>query len=159
MENYRGGSSNYQKEWDGKGNSGHNQNHSINIINIELYEGGDKNKIKLDLFDTKAEEAAKEIIKEHKNKINQIRIFYNQFIVINEKINNSEENFRRQLPYIKMIKARAKYSRGRKNIGDYFENFLIKCVDLINTLKDFELVCNFFESVVGYATYYNDKKE
>lgn len=128
---------------------------------LELYEGNDKSRIKFDLFDKQAEEAAKEIVKEGKkkiNKMNQIRIFYSQFIVLNEKVNSLEDNFRKQLPYIKMIKSRAKYSKGRKNIGDYFENFLIQCVDEINTLEDFKLVCNFFESVVGFATYY-DKEE
>lgn len=152
MENFQRTKGNYQGG--GRSNSNHSRNASINI-NIELYEGNDTNKIKLDLFDAQAEKAAKEIIEEGKNKINQIRIFYNQFIVINEKINNSEENFRRQLPYIKMIKARAKYSKGRKNIGDYFESFLLKCVDKVNTLQDFRLICSFFETVVGYATYYD----
>lgn len=159
MGNFQGGSGNYHKGGDGKG--GYTQAPPVSV-NIELYEGNDKNKIKIDLFDTQAENAAEEIIKEgkkeHKNKINQIRIFYNQFIVINEKINNSEENFRRQLPYIKMIKARAKYSKGRKNIGNYFENFLLKCIDEVNTLKDFKIICSFFEAVVGYATYYNSKE-
>ncbi|MCL4546544.1 MAG: type III-A CRISPR-associated protein Csm2 [Deltaproteobacteria bacterium] len=150
--------SHYNKEG---GNRGSNNNFHANApappinINIELYEGNDKSKIRLDLFDTQAEKHAKGIIDERKNKINQIRIFYNQFIVLNEKINNSEENFRRQLPYIKMIKARVKYSKGRKNIGDYFENFLLKCVDKVNTLEDFKIICSFFETVVGYATYYD----
>lgn len=139
------------------GNVGQHQNPPVNV-NIELYEGSDKSKIRIDLFDKQADENAKKIIDEGKNKINQIRIFYNQFIVINEKINNSEEHFRRQLPYIKMIKARAKYSKGRKNIGDYFENFLLKCVDKVNTLEDFRLICSFFETVVGYATYYDKER-
>ncbi|MHB1661180.1 MAG: type III-A CRISPR-associated protein Csm2 [bacterium] len=154
MENYQN-----RNASSGGGNKGFNaerrQEHPVPPVSIELYEGNDKNKIKLDLFDVQAEKAAKEIIGEHKNKINQIRIFYNQFIVLNEKINNVEDNFRKQLPYIKMIKARAKYSKGRKNIGGYFENFLIKCVDKVNTLQDFKLICSFFETVVGYATYYD----
>ncbi len=156
MTYYQGGSSNYYNKNEGNRGSNNNaaSNHPVNI-NIELYEGNDKSKIKLDLFDTQAEKHAKGIIGERKNKINQIRIFYNQFIVLNEKINNSEENFRRQLPYIKMIKARVKYSKGRKNIGDYFENFLLKCVDKVNTLEDFKIICSFFETVVGYATYYD----
>ena len=154
MGNVQGSGDNYQTGRGNRGNSGDGQTHPV-TINIELYEGSDKSKIRIDLFDKQADENAKKIIDEGKNKINQIRIFYNQFLVINEKINNSEENFRRQLPYIKMIKARAKYSKGRKNIGDYFENFLLKCVDKVNTLEDFRLICSFFETVVGYATYYD----
>ena len=150
----QGNSGGYYKDGGNKGGGGHAPTPPVNI-NIELYEGNDKSKIRLDLFDAQAEKAAKGIIDERKNKINQIRIFYNQFIVLNEKINNSEENFRKQLPYIKMIKARAKYSKGRKNIGDYFENFLLKCVDKVNTLEDFKIICSFFETVVGYATYYD----
>jgi CRISPR type III-A-associated protein Csm2 len=154
MQNYQNRNTSY-----GGGNKGmyHDKRNELPTppVNIELYEVNDKNKIKLDLFDTQAENCAKEIINERKNKINQIRIFYNQFIVLNEKINNAEDNFHKQLPYIKMIKARAKYSKGRKNIGDYFESFLIKCVDKINTLQDFKLICSFFETVVGYATYYD----
>ena len=86
--------SHYNKEG---GNRGSNNNFHANApappinINIELYEGNDKSKIRLDLFDTQAEKHAKGIIDERKNKINQIRIFYNQFIVLNEKINNSED--------------------------------------------------------------------
>ncbi len=156
MGNFQGYRGNYQGGG-GKSDLNHGQNPPANV-NIELYEGNDKNKIKIDLFDTQAENAAKRIIDERATKINQIRIFYNQFLVINEKINNSEESFRRQLPYIKMIKARAKYSKGRKNIGNYFENFLLKCIDEVNTLKDFKIICSFFEAVVAHATYY-DKEQ
>ena len=153
MGNSQGTKGDYQGGG-GKSNLNQGQNPPANV-NIELYEGNDKNKIKIDLFDTQAENAAKRIIDEGATKINQIRIFYNQFLVINEKINNLEESFRRQLPYIKMIKARAKYSKGRKNIGGYFESFLLKCVDKVNTSQDFKLICSFFEAVVGYATYYS----
>jgi CRISPR-associated protein Csm2 len=122
---------------------------------LELFDG---KQVRLDLFDKQAENAAKEIIGEGQNKINQIRIFYHQFIVFNEKINNSQDNFVRQLPYIKMIKSRARYSRGRKNIGVYFEDFLIKCVDKVSTLEDFKLICSFFESVVAFTTYFDKEK-
>ena len=158
---YSQGSSNnnyYNKDGGSRGSSNSAALKQPVNINIELYEGNDKSKIKLDLFDTQAEKAAEKIVNEDNNK-NQIRIFYNQFIVLNEKINNIEENFRRQLPYIKMIKARAKYSKGRKNIHNYFEKFLLECVDKVNTLEDFKIICSFFESVVGYATYYEEEKK
>jgi CRISPR type III-A-associated protein Csm2 len=144
------------KEGGKKGGSGQASTPPANI-KIELYEGNDKNKIKLDLFDDQADNNAKQIVNEGNNK-NQIRIFYNQFLVLNAKINNPDD-FYRQLPYIKMIKARAKYSKGRGHIKNYFETFLLKCVDAINNLQDFKIICNFFEAVVGYATYYEEEKK
>ena len=83
----QGNSGGYYKDGGNKGGGGHAPTPPVNI-NIELYEGNDKSKIRLDLFDAQAEKAAKGIIDERKNKINQIRIFYNQFIVLNETINN-----------------------------------------------------------------------
>lgn len=117
-------------------------------LNIKLYEGIGNHEMNTELFGKVAEDVAKKICPGIKS--NQVRMFFEQFLVIKGKI-LSDDDFKRQLPYIKMIKARAAYSEGRKNITDTFKGFINQMIDLVATRRDFELICDFFECVVAYS--------
>lgn len=86
---------------------------------------------------------------------NQIRKFYNDILNYKEIIENSEnkeKEFQKQLPYIKMIKAKAHVSFERGHINTNFKKFIDKGIDSIkDDIKNFNIFVTFFESIVAYS--------
>ncbi len=87
----------------------------------------------------------------------QIRKFFNDILVIKQKIDigldnqEKEKIFRKELPYIKMIKAKVAYAKSRGNINKEFETFLNKYIDNIKDIDDFFIFCDFFEAIIAYS--------
>ncbi len=110
--------------------------------------------IVVDLFSDKADSIAQSF---YKTKVSQIRKFYDEVLRIKMKIflsNDKKREFKKQLPYIKMILAKAAYSSKRKNIDKNFKEFLDRNIGEIKELKEFEIFCDLFESVVAYSKQY-----
>lgn len=127
-------------------------------MRIEFYSDREKKVINLELFASDAETAAKEIYdsgKHGKNKISQIRKFFDEALKFDSYLKQGEE-YQAILPYIKMIHAKVKYAEGRNLVTHDFSR-MIK--DLINQLdekdqKSFEIFLSFFEAFMGYYKFY-----
>ena len=87
----------------------------------------------------------------------QIRKFYNDILNIKQKIEMSPEKFKKQLPYIKMLKAKVEYSYSRRHVNKEFVNFIGKYIDEINDIDDFLAFCDFFEAVIAFSPKYLKK--
>ncbi len=87
----------------------------------------------------------------------QIRKFFNDIVAIKNKIdtaitdNEKEEKFKKELPYIKMIKAKVAYAKSREKVNNEFEDFINKYIDEIKDIKDFYVFCDFFEAIIAYS--------
>lgn len=87
----------------------------------------------------------------------QIRKFFNDLLIIKQKIENTlNENskdleFKRQLPYIKMLKAKVAYAKSRDNVNQEFVDFIEKYIDEVNEKEDFFVLCDFFEAIIAYS--------
>ncbi len=122
-----------------------------------------------DLFSKTAEEEAKKFLKSVStdNRGNkrgdkdtptstQIRRFFNDILSIKQKIEIApleQKNtvFKKQLPYIKMIKAKVVYAKSRDHVNDDYEKFMNKYIDNIKDIDDFFVFCDFFESIIAYS--------
>jgi CRISPR type III-A-associated protein Csm2 len=94
----------------------------------------------------------------------QIRKFYEEVLNLKTQLeqlnlqNKQEDNFRKILPYFKMLKAKAHVAYERDVINTNFKKFIEENVDYV-TKKDenasmeekFKIFCTFFEAVVAYA--------
>lgn len=109
-----------------------------------------------EIFSDIAQRAA-QYIKENKNvnKTTQLRKFYDELAMWNERVQlareNKEAKFQELMPFIKMLKAKVAYSRGRKHIDDHFLEVFNRCIDQANnvaTLRDAKL---FMEAVMGFC--------
>lgn len=114
-------------------------NKLINDCAIELYAGT-------------AQEAAKFMAGNYgdKNKPTQIRKFYDELVMWDERISLTPEEYNQNIPLIKMMRAKVAYAKGRKHIDDNFEKIFNHCMSQVNspeTLHKFKL---FFEAVMGY---------
>ena len=125
----------------------------MNIDKIKL--GKDKS---VDLFSDIAKEAAEHIKSSKRNKSTQIRKFYDELLLWNNKVNvpsktiqEREQKYEELAPFIKMLKAKVAYAEGREHIDNKFKNVFDKCIDEVHsfeTLKDAKL---FLEAVIAYS--------
>jgi len=127
-------------------------------LEIDFFKDKQKHILNPDLLSDKAKELAK-FIRPSQTSIHQIRKFYNQALLIKQKIvskgkeEKMEEEFLRQLPYIKMFKAHAAYAANRKNsrITWQFKKFIDELIDKVNDRHDFLVFCDLFEAVVAFC--------
>lgn len=109
-----------------------------------------------EIFSDIAEQAAV-LIKSNKdkNKTTQLRKFYDELAMWNERVQlareNKEAKFKELVPFIKMLKAKVAYAEGRKHIDKNFSDVFNRCIDQVNnaeTLRDAKL---FMEAVMGFC--------
>jgi len=93
-----------------------------------------------------------------KNKISQIRKFYDEVLRFSDYL-KAGEDYATIIPYIKMLNAKAAYAEGRKLITIEFKIFLKQCLDFLNdnNPKSFDVFQNFFEAFMGYYKYYESQ--
>ncbi|QER42718.1 type III-A CRISPR-associated protein Csm2 [Thermodesulfobacterium sp. TA1] len=107
------------------------------------------------LFSDIAYQCSEIISKDTKrNKRSQLRKFYDEILLFYDRLKVTKESFPQFLPYIKLLRAKAYYSLGRKHINDAFKDMIEKCLNQIETWEDFEVFKNFFEAFMGFYRYH-----
>jgi len=135
------------------------------MSNINFWLDQEKKLVNPDLFSEVAKEWAERIKNEglenkNKNKITQIRKFYDEVIFFYDQVKTAdEENFQRLLPFSKMIRAKVYYAKGRDLITPAFQEFIEKCLDEVKTKEDFKVFMNFFEAFMGFYRYFEETKK
>lgn len=128
--------------------------------NIKFYIEQDINS---ELFSAVAEEWAKKISKDgggKKNKLSQIRKFYDEILNFNNNIKN-ENDYNLLLPYIKMLNSKAVYAEGRELTTESFTSLIKQCISQLDTSKmeTLYILKNFFEAFIGYYRFYEFKSK
>lgn len=94
-----------------------------------------------------------------KNKSTQIRKFYDELVMWNDRVHQEKDEKTRQtkyfelIPFIKMLKAKVAYAEGRKHIDSDFREIFNQCIDEINSPQTLRIAKLFMESVMGYCKY------
>lgn len=109
-----------------------------------------------ELFDTIAEQCAKTIAdtSDSVNKPTQLRRFYDELVMWNERSAKSEQAFKDALPFVYMMKSKVAYAKGRKNVDSTFQNFIIKMIGQINDQKTLNNAKLFMEAMMGFYKQY-----
>ncbi len=112
------------------------------------------NKLDPELFNTVAQEWAKEIAgndpRKTDNKPTQLRKFYDELVLWDNKVLMHPEKFDDYLPFIRMLNAKAAYAKGRKLVHDKYVGLLnsgLQQVTDSDTLHTFKL---FMEAFMGF---------
>lgn len=109
--------------------------------------------LKPELFDATAHAAAKAVAGDDRNQANkpsQLRQFYDELVMWEEKARQNRDRFDEFLPFIRMLNAKAAYAAGRRNVDNNFVELIGHCVgqiDSYETLRNFKL---FFEAFLGF---------
>jgi CRISPR-associated protein Csm2 len=116
-------------------------------------------KIDPHLYSDIAEEAAKALgaSPRHKNKPTQLRRFYDELVMLQEKVGSDKGRFEEQRPFIQMLKAKVAYAKGRDKVDENFEKLVRKVVDEVKdpeTLKQAKL---FMEAFMAFYKVYGPK--
>lgn len=104
-----------------------------------------------DLFNGKAQRAAKRIADDHNsNKSTQLRRFYDELVLWETRSSQQPEKFAEYLPFIRMINAKAAYAEGRKLVNS---DFVALMAHTLAEVKDPETLtyCKlFWEAFMGF---------
>ena len=119
----------------------------------------DINNLNKELFDKIADECAKTIAggNNKHNKSTQIRRFYDELVMWEERASVSEEAYKNAEPFIYMIKSKVAYAKGRDTIDGTFKNFMYKVIDEISNTKSLKNAKMFMEAVMGFYKSYRPK--
>lgn len=113
------------------------------------------------LYSDVAEDAAREVAKQiggrDTNKGTQLRRFYDELVMLQGKVGNSDEKFVAQLPYVQMLKAKVAYAVGRKKVDANFERLLRHVVDEIKDVTSFARAKLFMEAFMAFYKVHGPK--
>jgi len=111
-------------------------------------------KLDPELFNTIAQQWAKEIAgndpRKTDNKPTQLRKFYDEIVLWDNKVLMHPEKFDDYLPFIRMLNAKAAYAKGRKLVDDKYVGLLFSGLQQVTdpeTLHTFKL---FMEAFMGF---------
>lgn len=116
---------------------------------IRLKAGSDQ-PLPPDLFSGTAERVADMIAKGKNNQYTQVRKFYDELTMWDEKISQKPDQFHHFLPFVRMLNAKAAYAMGRKHLDECFVKFIKHCLDQMDTPESFRHGKLFFEAFLGY---------
>lgn len=108
-------------------------------------------KLDPELFNGKARQAAQAVAgNRERNKATQLRRFYDELCMWEEKVTRHPEKFNECLPFIRMLNAKAAYAEGRKLVDRTFVSLLQQT---LAEVKDATTLTNcklFWEAFMGF---------
>ena len=113
-------------------------------------------KIDADLFDKTAKRVATIVANKSDrrasqlNKSTQLRRFYDELVMWEEKVRQNADKFDEYLPFIRMLKAKAAYAEGRKLVDGAFVDLIEQAIDFIKSAADLRTAKLFFEAFMGF---------
>ncbi len=113
-------------------------------------------------YDKKSRKEKKEC-NEKSNKQTQIRKFYDELAMWNEKVQfnyeSRESEYKKQEVFIKMLKAKVAYAEGRGHVDVHFSKIFNRCIDQVNSAETLKYAKLFMEAVMGYCKYFEEKNK
>ena len=84
------------------------------------------------------------------NKSSQLRRFYDELVMWQEKVGSSDERFEELHPYIAMLKAKVAYSLGRKHVDENFSLLMRTVIDQAKDAKTLRQAKLFMEAFMAF---------
>lgn len=116
--------------------------------------------IKADLFDEIANQTAIVIADSgNKNKSTQLRKYYDEFCMWDQKIEQDKSKYVEYLPLIKMLNAKVAYAKGRDLVDRNFVELIRICMKQLDEKdeKTFKTCKLFFEAFMGFYKMHKPK--
>ena len=114
-------------------------------------------KLSDNIFSDIAEAAAKHISSPNQNKASQIRKFYDELAMWDEKIHRNKAEYDKSAPFIHMLKAKVAYAKGRGHVDANFVAIFNHLIDQISDPQSLRHAKLFFEAMLGYRKAYETK--
>lgn len=125
------------------------------VVFVPATKHRDGGKVGERLYSDIAERAAQNVAQDrNKNKPAQLRRFYDELVLLHDKVMREPQSFEEQQPFIQMLKAKVAYAAGRGNVDETFQSLLRRVVDQtvdVETLRQARL---FMEAFMAYYKVY-----
>lgn len=131
---------------------GDRHSHDSHRLGFEITFRTGNGTIEPGLFDSTAKRAAKSVAdcrREH-NKSTQLRRFYDELVLWEEKVSQNTAKFDEHLPFIRMLKAKAAYAQGRKLVDPAFVELVEQTIDSVKNADDLRVAKLFLEAFMGF---------
>jgi CRISPR-associated protein, csm2 family len=115
-------------------------------------------KLSDNIFSDIAEAAAKHISSPNQNKASQIRKFYDELAMWDEKIHRNKAEYDKSAPFIHMLKAKVAYAKGRGHVDANFVAIFNHLIDQISDPQTLRHAKLFFEAMLGFRKAQENKK-
>lgn len=105
------------------------------------------------LYSDIAEEAAKSLgegTRGSKNKPTQLRRFYDELVMLQEKVGADATRYEQQAPFIQMLKAKVAYAKGRDKVDANFERLLRQVIDQARDAQTLKQAKLFMEAFMAF---------
>ena len=117
-----------------------------------------KSKVKATLYSDVAERDAQkkwpESTRNPRNKPAQLRRFYDEFVLLHDKVVREQAKFEEQRPFIQMLKAKVAYAKGRDKVDDNYRSLLCRVVDQTVDVETLGQARLFMEAFMAYYKVY-----
>lgn len=112
-----------------------------------------------DMINKNADVIAK-IIMQGSNSYTQVRKFYDELLSLQKQAQENTKNaeigaFEKVLPMIYLVKSKAAYAKGKKNINDNLLDFLVFYIEKIENIEQLKYFMLYFEAILGYLRLYS----
>jgi CRISPR-associated protein Csm2 len=115
---------------------------STSAINFE--------QIDAQLFNQVALSTAKTISSDKTNKPTQLRRFYDEIVMWDNKIMMYPDKFTEYRPFILMLNAKTAYAKGRKLVDQNYVNLLEHCTKQVTNPETMRIFKLFMEAFMGF---------
>lgn len=106
------------------------------------------------LFNTIAENAAKEVANSASNKPTQLRRFYDELCLWELRVAQEPAKFSEYLPFIRMLNAKVAYAFGRKVLDDKYVTLFHHTLSQVEDPKSLTTCKLFWEAFTGFYKRY-----
>ena len=107
--------------------------------------------IEADLFNQVAQATAKTIAENTRsNKPTQLRRFYDEIVMWENKVSMYPDRFDEYLPFIRMMNAKAAYALGRKLVDKNYCDLINHCLGQVNKPEQMRTFKLFMEAFMGF---------
>jgi CRISPR-associated protein Csm2 len=111
-----------------------------------------------ELFDTVAEEIAKDVGSVRDGNLStQLRRFYDEVCQWHQRVQLAPDEFQKALPLIRMINAKVVYAQGRKLVDAKFAGLMQDCLRKVVDVESFNNFKLFFEAFLGFYKIHKPK--
>jgi CRISPR-associated protein Csm2 len=109
------------------------------------------------LYSDIAEEVAKLVAgdrrprnSDNKNKPSQLRRFYDELVMLHDKVRADQQAFEKQEPFIQMLKAKVAYAEGREKVDGHFGDLMRRVVDQAKSADTLKQARLFMEAFMAF---------
>lgn len=112
-----------------------------------------------DLFAAVAERCARTVgdVNKKFNKPSQLRKFYDELCMWDERVRAEPQKFGEFLPFIRMLNAKAAYAKGRELVDANYEALMNHCLKEVSSAETLHRCKTFFEAFMGYYKVVRDR--